>query len=98
LEDRVKVAKIDVTDSRKLTELRERVLWTPLQYQVNKMDPKQAMEIFDLGNEVERAELAPVLMQKIQRAFEGGRLDAVKAGQYVQLVLPYLRRAAAARQ
>jgi hypothetical protein len=66
-----------VTDSRNLTELRERVFWTPLQFQVNKMDSKRAMEIFDLANEV-----APVLMQKIHRAFEGGRPDAERAGQY----------------
>jgi hypothetical protein len=94
LQERAKAAKIDVTDSRTMTQLREGVFWTPPQYQVNKMDPKQAMEIFDLANHVERVELAPVLMQKIQRAFEGGRLEREKAGQYVRLLLPHFRKAA----
>ena len=95
LEERARAGKIDVRDSRTMTQLRERVLWTPMQYQVNKMDVKQAMDIFDLGNPAERLELAPVLMLKIQRAFEGGRLDMEKTGKYVRLVIPYLRQAAA---
>jgi len=51
-----------------VTQLREPVFWTPLQYQV-KQDGREAGDRFLTWAKFERVELAPVLMRKIQRAF-----------------------------
>ena len=91
-EERAKAAKVDPRDQRTLTLIRERVLWTPMQYQVHKMAVDDAMAVFDLANEQERTGLAPFLADKIQRAWDGGHLSPDKAKRYVALTTPYLHR------
>lgn len=91
-----KAAGINPRDSRELTKLRERIAWSPLQYQVHKMSVDQAMEVFDLATPQERVTLSLILADKINNAFEGGRLEPDKARRYVALVLPYYKQAKAA--
>lgn len=91
-----KAAGINYRDQRELTKLRERVTWSPMQYQVHKMTLKAAMEeVFDLANEEEKVSLAPILADKINNAFNGGRIDAPTAKRYVALVLPFFKKARA---
>lgn len=87
-----KSAGINFRDKRELTKLRERLLWTPMQYQVHKMSVDQAMEVFDLANDAERVSLAPFLAEKINAAFNSGRLDKDTTHRYVNLVMPYYQR------
>ncbi len=82
-----------VKDRAELTRIQERVLWTPLQYQIHKMPLESAMRVFDVASDGERLSLAPFLAEKIQRAYDGGRLDSDTTKRWVQLVIPYYQRA-----
>jgi len=84
---------LPVKDRAELTRIQERVLWTPMQYQVHKMTVDKAMEVWDLGNDAERVSLAPFLADKIQRAWESKRLDDATAKRYAALVRPYYAKA-----
>jgi hypothetical protein len=86
------------------TVLAKRVTWTPLEYQVSKMSVEQAMRVWDLASEQEKVQLAscttlnesggesPVLLEKIKRAYKGGKLDAAETGRLVKMVVPYLKQ------
>lgn len=80
-----------------LSRIEQRMVWTPLQYQVNKMPLKDAMQVFDLANERERQTLAPAVAQKIQSAYNSGRIDQATASQWVKVVTPWYQRAVAAK-
>jgi hypothetical protein len=85
-----------VKDTAELTRIKERVLWTPLQYQIHKLpllmpgSGADAMSVWDLMNKEEKTQTAPVFMAKIQRAYEGGKLDPATTGRLVKTVMPYL--------
>jgi len=89
-ERRARQAK--VKDEAELTRIKQRVLWTPLQYQVHRMPLKEAMEVFDLTQDKEKASLAKILAEKIQRAWEADKLDQATAKRYVALVKPWYAR------
>lgn len=89
----VAAARGKVRDQAELTRIRQRLLWTPLQYQVHTMKLRQAMEVFDLGTPQERVSLAIMMAEKIQRAYDGGKLDADRTRNYVRLVQPYYEQA-----
>lgn len=93
-----RVRAAGVKDKAELTRIKERVRWTPLQYQVAKMPLAPAMDVFDLGTEAEKTSLAPLLADKIQRAWDGGRLERDVAQRYVAVVKPWYQRAAQARR
>ena len=92
-----------VKDNAELSRIAERVSMSPLQYQMHKLPLYQpgtgrdAMSVFDLMNEQERQSSAGILMDKIERAYTGKRLDVDTASRLVRLVLPYAQRAAAAK-
>jgi hypothetical protein len=82
-----------VKDQAELTRLKERILWTPLQYQIWHMPVDKAMEVWDLANEKEKLSLAAGIAEKIDRAYKRGGMEDDKARRYVQMVEPYWRRA-----
>jgi hypothetical protein len=85
--------KAGVRSAAEVTRIKERVLWSPMQYQVSRMELGDAMRVFDLGNDKEKVSIAPFLAEKIQRAYDGERLGDEEAKRFVGLVMPYYRQA-----
>lgn len=81
------------------TALRERIAWTPLQYQLYKMplnEPgsgQDAMSVWALMNHGERVSSAWIYREKINRAVNSGRLDAAIARKLWAPIAPYYREA-----
>ncbi len=84
-----------VKDRAEQTRITEKILWTPLQYQAAKMPLDKAMLVFDLANDKERVQLAPLLATRIQRYFDAGKLDSTTTSRYVKLVMPWYQKAMA---
>jgi hypothetical protein len=90
-----------VGDNRHLTEIQQRVMWSPLEYQLHKMPlieegtGRDAMTVWDLMSDKEKVQTAPIFAEKIQRAYDGGKLDVPTTSRMVRLVMPYLKQAAA---
>ena len=79
----------------RLTELKKRVLWTPLQYQISKLALYQpggadAMTVWDLMSDKEKQQTAPIYKDKILSAFKGGGIDKDTAVRLMRAVGPFL--------
>ena len=91
-----------VGDNRHLSEIKQRVMWSPLEYQLHKMpllEPdtgRDAMTVWDLMSDKEKVSTVQIFADKIQRSYQGGKLDVTETSRLVRLVMPYLKQAAAA--
>ena len=62
------------------------------------MPLRRAMnEVWDLMNEQERVELASILAGKIDRAYDGRKLEESEARRWAGLVMPYYQKALVGR-
>lgn len=78
-----------------VTQLKERLNYTPLQYQVHAMDIDGAMEVWDLANAAEREQLEGILGAKIAAAAKGGKVPQERLTRYNNIILEYERNKAA---
>jgi hypothetical protein len=88
-------------DQAELTRIQQRVTWTPLQYQIHRLPllvpgGSDALSVWDLMSDQEKVQTSPVFMDKIQRAYEGGKLDVATTSRLVKVVMPFLKQAMAA--
>jgi hypothetical protein len=80
-------------NKRESTPVLERVLMSPLQYQVLKMPVDKALKVvWPLATEQEKLALAPVIGRKIASALKGKTIDNETATEYLRTVWPYYLR------
>ena len=81
-------------DQAEVRRIEQRVSMSPFEYHVSKMPLRRAMnEVWDLMNEQERVQLASILAGKIDRAYDGGKLEESEARRWAGLVMPYYQKA-----
>ena len=80
-----------VKSPQAVTRLQEKAELLPLQYQGHYLPLTPAMRGFDLGTDAEKRLLAPVLIQRLQSAYDRDALDDATAHRYAQQLIPYLK-------
>lgn len=92
-----------VKDKEEVTRIRQRMAWTPLQYQIYKLPLYQpggndAFSVWDLMSDQEKRQTAPFYCEKIESAYKGKRLGADDATHLMKVIMPYLVAAPSANQ
>jgi hypothetical protein len=80
-----------VKNQQALNRLGEKAELLPIQYQAKYLPLLIAMRGFDLASADEKAKLAPILIQKMNRADEAGQLDENTGIRYAKLLFPYYK-------
>lgn len=75
-----------IKDRQSLTRLAEKAEWLPIQYQANYLPLTTAMRGFDLASDQEKAELAPILLPRVQNAWDRDEIDQPTTSRYVKLL------------
>ena len=89
-----------VKDKAELTRIEERVAWTPLEYQINKLplyEPgtgRDAMTVWDLMSDAEKVATVQIFSDKLQRKYAAGKLDDATTSRLVKVLMPYRKAAA----
>ncbi len=78
-----------VKDNAALTRLQQKVEFLPIQYQAHYLPLVDAMRGYDLGSATEKAELANVLLPRVQSAWEAGKLDNATTSNYVKQLMQH---------
>ena len=69
-----------------------------LAVKIEDLRTEDAVSAWEAADEKNKLQFAEALMDKVQRAFDGGKLDAATTGRLVRTILPYYRKAQAAKR